>query len=64
MMSILRHWLMRLEGQFSARELDYMTAEAATIRLQLRDAETGCLHLHEVCFTGKDAHLLALKKST
>ena len=62
MKTTLRDWLTQLPRRFDARELDYMSAHAAVIRLQLKDQETGCLHLHEMTFTSQDAQQLALVK--
>ena len=62
MKTTLRDWLMQLAERFDARELDYMSAHAAVIRLQLKDQEIACLHLHEITFTSQDAQQVVLVK--
>ena len=56
----LRNWLRQVHDRFDSRELDYMSVQAAVIRLQIKDQETGRIELHEVTFTGKDAQPLAI----
>ena len=59
----LREWIKQFENQFSARELDYMAVHKASIAAQLKDPETGNLHLHNLKYTAKDAVNLLLVKS-
>ncbi|OQA54761.1 MAG: hypothetical protein BWY42_01633 [Candidatus Omnitrophica bacterium ADurb.Bin277] len=59
----LREWIKQFEKQFSARELDYMAVHKASIAAQLKDPETGNLHLHNLKYTAKDAVKLLLVKS-
>ena len=59
----LREWIRQFENQFSARELDYMAVHKASIAAQLKDPETGNLHLHNLKYTAKDAVNLLLVKS-
>ena len=59
----LREWIKQFEKQFSGRELDYMTVHKASIAAQLKDPETGNLHLHNLKYTAKDAVKLALLRS-
>ncbi len=57
----LREWIKQFEKQFSGRELDYMTVHKASIAAQLKDSETGNLHLHNLTYKAKDAVDLTLK---
>lgn len=57
----LREWIKQFEKQFSGRELDYMTVHKASIAAQLKDTETGNLHLHNLTYKAKDAVDLTLK---
>ena len=59
----LREWIKQFEKQFSERELDYMTVHKASIAAQLKDSETGNLHLHNLKYTAKDAIKLSLLRS-
>jgi hypothetical protein len=59
----LREWIKQFENQFSARELDYMAVHKASIAAQLKDPETGNLHLHNLKYTAKDAVNLLLVKA-
>ncbi len=56
----LREWIKQFEKQFGGRELDYMTVHKASIAAQLKDPETGNLHLHNLKYTAKDAVKLSL----
>jgi hypothetical protein len=56
----LREWIKQFEKQFSGRELDYMTVHKASIAAQLKDPETGNLHLHNLTYKAKDAVKLSL----
>ena len=47
----------------STRELDYMAVHKASIAAQLKDPETGNLHLHNLKYTAKDAVNLLLVKT-
>jgi hypothetical protein len=57
----LREWMKQFEKQFSERELDYMTVHKASIAAQLKDTETGNLHLHNLTYKAKDATDLVIK---
>ncbi|OGX14746.1 MAG: hypothetical protein A2351_06545 [Omnitrophica bacterium RIFOXYB12_FULL_50_7] len=59
----LREWIKQFEKQFGGRELDYMTVHKASIAAQLKDPETGNLHLHNLKYTAKDAVKLSLLRS-
>lgn len=56
----LREWIKQFEKQFSERELKYMAVHKASIAAQLKDTETGGLHLHNLKYTAKDAPQLSL----
>ena len=57
----LREWIKQFEKQFSERELNYMTVHKASIAAQLKDLETGNLHLHNLTYKAKDATNLVIK---
>jgi len=57
----LREWIKQFEGQFSERELEYQTVHKASIAVQLKDMETGNLHLHNLTYKAKDATDLVIK---
>ena len=57
----LREWIKQFEKQFSGRELDYMTVHKASIAAQLKDTETGNVHLHNLTYKAKDAVDLTLR---
>jgi len=56
----LREWIKQFEKQFSDRDLDFLTVHKASLAAQLKDAETGNLHLHNMKYTAKDAAELSL----
>jgi len=57
----LKEWIKQFEEQFSERELEYQTVQKASISAQLKDSETGNLHLHNLTYKAKDAVDLTLK---
>ena len=57
----LREWIKQFENQFSERELNYMTVHKASIAAQLKDSETGNLHLHNLTYEAKDGTDLVIK---
>ena len=57
----LKEWIKQFEEQFSERELEYQTVQKASISAQLKDSETGILHLHNLTYKAKDAVDLTLK---
>jgi len=59
----LRQWIKQFEEQFSERELECQTVQKASIAAQLKDTETGNLHLHNLKYTAKGAVNLLLVKS-
>ena len=59
----LREWIKQFEKQFSDRELKCMVVHKAKIAAQLKDTETGNLHLHNLKYTAKDAIKLSLLRS-
>ncbi len=56
----LRKWIKQFEKQFSERELKYMAVHKASIAAQMKDTETGGLHLHNLKYAAKDAPQLSL----
>ena len=51
----LNDWIEHLRARFNERELRYMVAHKAKIYLQLKDTETGEIHLHEVEYQSKES---------
>ena len=60
----LREWIKQFEKQFSDRDLEYMSVHKASLAAQLKDAETGNLHLHNMKYTAKDAVDLSLLRAS
>ncbi len=57
----LGDWIEQLKGRFDERALNYMTAHKAKIFLQLKDKETGEVHVHELEYQSKEAEHLTIK---
>ena len=57
----LNDWIDQLKARFDERTLRYMTAHKAKIFLQLKDHETGELHLHQIEYVSKDAEHLTME---
>jgi hypothetical protein len=55
MKKTLGQWIEDFEGKFDARELKYMGVQKAMIQIQLKDAETGQIELHNFEYTAKGA---------
>ena len=51
----LNEWIDQFKSRFDERELKYMAAHKARIVLQLKDKETGEIHLHKLDYQSKDA---------
>lgn len=51
----IQDWIEQLKQQFEKRDLEYMTVHKACITLQLKDKETGNIHLHKLDYTSKAA---------
>ena len=60
----LREWIKQFEKQFSDRDLDYMSVHKASLAAQLKDAETGNLHLHNMKYAARDAVDLSLLRAS
>ena len=56
----LDDWIKQLKSRFDERELKYLKALKAKIYLQLKDRETGELHLHEFEYVSKEAEALTV----
>ena len=48
-------WIDQFRARFNERELTYMKAHKAEIALQLKDPETGQIHLHKLTWQAKEA---------
>jgi len=62
MKKTLNEWIEELRGRFDNRALTYQSVHKATIMLQLKDSETGEIHLHNIEYTSKDAEHLTIAK--
>ena len=60
----LREWIKHFENQFSDRDLELLTVHKVSLAAQLKDTETGNLHLHNMKFTAKDAIGLSLLQAS
>ena len=65
MKKTLNEWIQDFKDRFDNRELKYMTVHKAMIQIQLKDAETGEIVLHNFEYASKDAENLtvALKEN-
>ena len=54
-------WFEELKERFDGRELNYLSVHKAKIILQLKNNETGEIHLHDLEYVAKDAQNLSLK---
>lgn len=50
----LDNWIEKFKARFNERELRYMTTQKAKIYLQLKDSETGEIHLHKLEYQGEE----------
>ncbi len=57
----LNDWIEQFKARFDERALKYMTAHKAKIFLQLKDKETGEIHVHQLEYQSKDAEHLTIK---
>ena len=60
---LLREWIKQFEDQFNERGLDYRTVHKASIAAQLKDTETGNLHLHNLKYKAREAAELSIGQS-
>ena len=51
----LREWIEQFKEQFDGRDLDYMKVVRVSIAAQLKDSETGNIHLHNLTYKAKEA---------
>jgi hypothetical protein len=58
----LQEWFKELYEQFDERDLKYLSVQKALIQFQLKDAETGEIHLHNVEYKAKELEELSIKK--
>ena len=56
----LDEWIEQFKSQFDERGLRYMSVHKAKIALQLKDKETGEIHLHQLDYQSKDAEHLRI----
>jgi len=58
----LKEWIEDWKAQYDARELEYLEVQKVMIQLQLKDKETGEIHLQNSTFTDKHAANIIIKK--
>lgn len=51
----LTTWFGELAAQFDNREKSYMTIHHARLQVQIKDAETGLIELHDLRYSAKGA---------
>jgi len=56
----LNDWIEQFKARFDERDLKYMTAHKAEMVVQLKDKETGEIHLHKLSYRSKEAEDLAM----
>jgi hypothetical protein len=56
----LNVWIEQFKSRFDGRALRYMSVHKAKIALQLKDKETGEIHLHELDYRSREAEDLAI----
>lgn len=62
MRKTLSEWILEFQNRFDERELRYMTVHKAMIQIQLKDAETGQIELHDVEYQAADAETLKVSR--
>ena len=63
MKKTLSEWILELQDRFDERELKYMSVHKAMIQIQLKDAETGQIELHNLEYKAKEAVDLTIERS-
>ena len=59
----LKEWIEDWKAQYDTRELEYLEVQKVMIQLQLKDKETGEIHLQNSSFVDKkQAENLTIKK--
>lgn len=58
----LKDWVDDWKKQYSARELEYMEVQKALIQIQLKDKETGEMHIQNSTYKDKQAEDLVIKE--
>ena len=59
----LKEWIEDWKAQYDARELEYLEVQKVMIQLQLKDKETGEIHLQNSSYIDKKlAENLTIKK--
>lgn len=59
----LLDWIEDWKRQYDARELEYMEVQKVLIQLQLKDKETGEIHLRYSNYKAKQAQNLVIKEA-
>ena len=55
-------WIEDWKCQYDARELEYMEVQKVLIQIQLKDKETGQIHIQNSTYTDKKAENLVIKE--
>ncbi len=56
----LSQWTEEFKARFTERDLRYMRVDRAEIFIQLKDSETGEIHLHKLEYQDKNAQLVVI----
>ena len=56
----LREWIINWQEQYDARELEYMEVSKVLIQVQLKDRETGEIHITNSEYKAKNCENLIL----
>ena len=59
----LNDWIEDWKRQYDARELEYMEVRKVLIQIQLKDKETGEIHIQNSTYTNKQAENLVIKEA-
>lgn len=58
----LKDWIENWKAQYDPRELEYMEVQKVLIQIQLKDKETGEIHIKNSEYKNKQAENLIIQK--
>ena len=58
----LKDWIEDWKAQYDPRELEYMEVQKVIIQIQLKDQETGEMHIQNSTYKDKQAEDLIIKE--
>ena len=59
----LNNWIEDWKRQYDVRELEYMEVQKVLIQIQLKDKETGEIHIQNSTYKAKKAENLVIKEA-